>query len=233
MREPGKWIRYLDLVEFAYNASFQRSIGMSPFKALYGQECLTPLKWTDPMIRVQASKEMLDEMQQQTDMIRFEIHAAQDRQKAYADTRRSERLFEEGDMVFLRIRPKKSSLSLGKFKKLSARYCGPYVILKKINYQAYQLLLPPEVKVHNVFHVSLLKKYVPDDRHIHGDEQTLVSKDGTLDITPERILQVRERILRNRTQREYLIKWTSYPEEDASWEREDTLDSAYPDFLSK
>ena len=65
--------RYLYLVEFAYNASHQCYIGMSPFKALYGQECLMPLKWTDLMIRVQASKEMLEEMQQQTDLIRFEI----------------------------------------------------------------------------------------------------------------------------------------------------------------
>ena len=233
MREPIKWTRYLYLVEFAYNASFQRSIGMSPFKALYGQECLTPLKWTDPMIRVQASKEMLDEMQQQTDLIRFEIKAAQDRQKAYADTHRSDREFEEGDMVFLRVKPKHSSLSLGKFKKLSARYCGPYVITKRINEQAYELLLPPHILVHNVFHVSLLKKYVPDDRHILGDEQPLVSKDGTLDITPERILQSRERILRNRTQREYLIKWNGYPEEDASWEREDHLTSSFPDFMSR
>lgn len=206
---------------------------MSPFKALYGQECLTPLKWTDPMIRVQASKDMLDEMQQQIDLIQFEIRAAQDRQKAYADSHHLERNFEEGDMVFLRVRPKKISLSLGKFKKLSARYCGPYVILNKVNDQAYELLLPPEVKVHNVFNVSLLKKYVPDDRNILGDEQILVSKDGTLDISPERILQVRERTLRNQTQREYRIKWTGYPEEDASWEREDTLDSAYPEFLSR
>ena len=98
---------------------------MSPFKSLYGQECLTPLKWTDPMIRIQSSKEMLDEMQQQTDLIRLDIKAAQDRQKAYADAKRSERIFEEGDMVFLRVRPKRSTLSLGKFKKLSARYCGP------------------------------------------------------------------------------------------------------------
>ena len=79
------------------------------------------------MIRVQASKEMLDEMQQQTDLIRFEIRTAQDRQKSYADAQRSDRNFDEGDMVFLRVRPKRSSLSLGKFKKLSARYCGPYV----------------------------------------------------------------------------------------------------------
>ena len=103
MCEPIKWTRYLYLVEFAYNTSFQRTIGMSPFKALYGQDCLTPLKWTDLMIRVQASKEMLDEIQQQTDLIIFEIKAAQDTQKSYADFRRLKREFKEGDMVFLRV----------------------------------------------------------------------------------------------------------------------------------
>ena len=185
------------------------------------------------MIKVQASKEMLDEMQQQMDLIRFKIKATQDRQKAYADSHRSEREFEEGDMVFLRVRPKRSSLSLGKFTKLSARYCGPYVITKRINEQAYKLLLSSHIKVHNVFHVSLLKKYVPDNRYILGDEQPLVSKDGTLDINPESILQTRECILCNKTQREYLIKWTGYPEEDASWEREDLLTNTYPDFMSR
>ena len=79
MRELSKWTHYLYLIEFVYNSSYQKSIGMSPFKALYGQECLTPLKWTDPMIRVQASKEMLDEMQQQTDLICHESKTVQDR----------------------------------------------------------------------------------------------------------------------------------------------------------
>ena len=90
MREPTKWTHYLYLVEFAYNAAFQRSIGMSPCKPFYGQECLIPLKCTDPMIKFHASKEMLDEMQQQTDLIRFEIRTAQDRQKSYADSQRSD-----------------------------------------------------------------------------------------------------------------------------------------------
>lgn len=59
-REPRKWIQFLPLVEFAYNASFHRSIGMSPFNALYGQECITPLSFSDPTIRVEASKGMLE-----------------------------------------------------------------------------------------------------------------------------------------------------------------------------
>ena len=102
-------------------------------------------------------------------------------------------------MVFLRVRPKRSSLYLGKFKKLSATYYGPYVITKRVNNQAYELMLPPHIKVHKVFHVSLLKKYVPDQNHILCDELLLVSKDSTLDINPERILQSRERILCNRS----------------------------------
>ena len=136
-------------------------------------------------------------------------------------------------MVFLKVKPKRSSLSLGKFKKLSARYCGPYVITKKISDQAYVLLLPPHIKVHNVFHVSLLKKYVPDANHILGDEVTLVSEDRTLDVSPERILQSRKCVLRNRTIMEHLIKWTGYPEEDASWEREDSLFSLNPQLMSR
>ena len=60
-------------------------------------------------------------------------------------------------------------------------------------------MLPPHIKVHNVFHVNLLKKYVPDEHHILGDELPLVTKDGILDITLECILQSRECTLKNRT----------------------------------
>ena len=113
------------------------------------------------------------------------------RQKIYADLKRMDRSFEIGDMVFLKIIPKKSSLSLGKFRKLKPRYCGPYVIIDKINDQAYQLLLPEHFKVHNVFHVNLLKKYVPNPIHIFEDDQLQVTKDGVIDIQPEVLPQTR------------------------------------------
>ena len=135
-------------------------------------------------------------------------------------------------MVFLKIIPKKSSLSLGKFRKLKPRYCGPYTIIDKINDQAYQLLLPEHLKVHNVFHVNLLKKYVPDPNHIFEDDQLQVTKEGVIDIQPEVILQMQVRTLRNRTMNEYLIKWMGYPEDDATWEREETLLKDYPEFMA-
>ena len=119
-------------------------------------------------------------------------------------------------MVFLRVQPKHNSLSLGKYKKLSARYCGPYLITKKINDQSYELSLPPHIKIHNVFYINIPKKYVPDENHILGDELPLVTKEGTLDITLERILQSKECILRNKSIMEHLIKWTGYPKQDAS-----------------
>ena len=84
-REHSQWIQYLPLVEYVSNLSYHQSIGMTPFNALYGQECLSPLNFSDPNIRVEASKRMIEEMTEQTKAIRKDIQAAQDDQKHYAD----------------------------------------------------------------------------------------------------------------------------------------------------
>ena len=136
-------------------------------------------------------------------------------------------------MVFLRVKPKRSSLRTGSCKKLSARYCGPYPILKKINDQAYRLQLPSHIKVHNVFHVSLLKKYIPDPTHILDDSHLSTTDDATFEVYPEQILQTRSKPLRNRTITEHLIKWSTYPVEDATWECEDVLQTNFPQFISR
>ena len=78
-REPKKWIQYLPLAEYAYNSSYHTSIDMTPFKALYGQDCLSPLNLSDPTIRVEASKQMLEDMDQQVKAVRKDIQAAKDR----------------------------------------------------------------------------------------------------------------------------------------------------------
>ncbi|MCO5577086.1 hypothetical protein L7F22_030908 [Adiantum nelumboides] len=205
------------------------TIGMCPFKALYGQECIAPLNFSDPTVKVEASKQMLDEMEAQTKPIRKDIQAAQDRQKHYADKDRSERTFKLGDRVFLRVKPKQSYLSLGKLKKLSPRYCGPYEIVKVISDQAYKLRLPPNLKVHDVFYVSLLKPYVPNPDQILDAEQIVVPSQDILELQPDYILEMRERKLRNRSIIEHLVKWKDFPEEDATWEDEITLQKDYPD----
>ena len=105
---------------------------MSPFKALYGQECLTPLRLANPNLTIPATKETLEEMDRQLQIIRENLKKANDRQKSYTDLKCLVREFKTGDQVFIRVKPKKSSLRLGKHKKLAYRYCGPFKVTKRI-----------------------------------------------------------------------------------------------------
>ena len=75
-RQPRLWVKYLPLVEFAYNSSHHCSLGMTPFKALYGQECLTPLKLVDPLVKVPALKTILEDMDLQLQIIKESLKVA-------------------------------------------------------------------------------------------------------------------------------------------------------------
>jgi hypothetical protein len=98
--------------------------------------------------------------------IRQRLKEAQDRQKSYADAHRTDRSYEVGDQVFIRIRPNKSTIRFEKGTKLSPRFIGPFRIQEKIGPIAYRLVLPPHLhKTHNVFHVSVLHHYVADESY--------------------------------------------------------------------
>ena len=128
----------------------------------------------------------------------------------------------------MRVKPKRSSLRLGKFKKLSFRYCGPYAITKRIGNQAYELDLPPHLKIHKVFHVSLLKRYVPNPLHVLEEDNVNFVNQEEVIAEPERILKTEIRQLRNRTVYKVLIQWKGFSEEEASWEDWDQLVNQFP-----
>ena len=108
------------------------------------------------------------------------MKAAQSRQKSYADKRRRQLEFEIGDKVFLRISPTKGVMRFVKKGKLSPRYIGPFEILDRIGPVAYRVALPPALSsVHNVFHVSMLRKYVPDPTHVIDYEPLQFQEDLT------------------------------------------------------
>ena len=139
---------------------------MSLYEALYGRRCRTLVTLDNPVNKVVLGLEFLKEMEQEVAKIRQNLKAAQDRQKSYANKHRVDREFNVGDHVYLRAREKKISLKLGSCAKLSPRYCGPFEVLERISPAAYRIALLASTSAHNVFHVSLLKKYVHDPNHV-------------------------------------------------------------------
>jgi hypothetical protein len=166
MDKPSKWEDYLHLVEFAYNNGYQASLKMITFEALYGRKCNTPVIWDNPADRVVLGLEFLKDMEDRMVRIKHNLKEAQDRQKIYVDKNGTAREFKVGEHVLLKVNPKKRYLKLGSCTKLAARFYGPFDILDKIGPAAYMLALPSSMNVHNVFLVSLLKKYVHDPNHV-------------------------------------------------------------------
>ena len=111
-------------------------------------------------------------------LIQQRILTAQSRQKSYYDKHKSQREFEVGSSVLLKVSPIRGVKRFGKKGKLSTWFVGPFRILKKVGEVAYQLELPENMKgIHNVFHVSMLRKHLRDDL----DEQILDTSDLALD----------------------------------------------------
>ena len=100
-------------------------------------------------------------------MIRERLKVVIDRQKSYADMKRKAIRYEIDEKVFLKVSPWKKVMRFGKKGKLSPRFIGPYEVIEKVGPVAYRLALPPELeKIHNVFHVSMLRRYKSDPSHV-------------------------------------------------------------------
>jgi hypothetical protein len=197
MDKPSKWEDYLHLVEFAYNNGYQASLKMSPFEALYGRRCNTLVSWDNPADRTVVGLELLKEMEDQMSKIKQNLKASQDRQKSYADKNRFHREFKVGDHVFLRVKANRSSLKLGSCAKLAARFCGPFDILERIAPVVYMIAFTASMSVHNVFHVSMLNKYIPNANHVIDWNVIQVEQEGVFQVHPVRILDQKIKQLRN------------------------------------
>ena len=126
-------------------------------------------------------------------------------------------------MVFLRISPWKGVLRFGKRGKLSPRYIGPYRIVERIGEVAYRLELPSDLdRIHDVFHVSMLRKYIPDPSHVLTEQPVEIQENLTYEEEPVQILDRREQVLA-------LVKvlWRSHTVEEATWEHEEQMKRHY------
>jgi hypothetical protein len=173
---------------------------MSPFQVLYGRSCRTPLQWDQPGEKQVFGPDILLEAEENIKMVGENRKIAQSRQRSYADTRRRELSFEVGDFVYLKVSPIRGVRRFGVKGKLAPRYVGPYQILARRGEVAYQLSLPEGLSaVHDVFHVSQLKKcmcVLEEQLPVEGLE---VQEDLTYIEKPAQILETADRVTRRKT----------------------------------
>ena len=163
----GSWEEHLPLVEFAYNNSYQASIQMTPYEALYGRPCRSPICWTEVGERSTTGPDLIRDTSEKVELIRKRLLTAQSQQKSYADRQRRPLEFEAGDYVFLKVMPKRNVVRFNKQEKLSPRFIRLFEVLKRVSAIAYRLALPPSLSsVHEVFHVSMRRKYTLDPTHV-------------------------------------------------------------------
>jgi hypothetical protein len=136
--------------------------------------------------------------------------------------------FAVGNQVLLKVSPTKGIVHFGATRKLSPRYIGPFVIIAQVGSLAYRLQLPNSMKgVHNVFHVSMLRKYLPNLEHKIDLRSIMMQQDLSLECHHVRILESSERIIRRRTIKYVRVLWTNQTEREATWELEEQMRKKY------
>ena len=201
---------------------------MTPYEALYGRKCSTPLCWIELSEKKIIGLDLIQETKEKVKMIREILKGATDRQKSYADLKRKDIRYEIGEKMFLKVSPWKKVMRFRKNDKLSPRFIGPYEVIEKLGPVAYRLALPPELeKIHNVFHVSMLRRYRPDPSHVISLETIELRPNLTYGEKPIEILAREVRELRNKRIPLVKVLWRNHKIEEAMWESEEAMRQQY------
>jgi hypothetical protein len=212
-----KWDKHIPLAEFSYNKSYLVSIKMSPFEALYGQPCCTPLSWSEFGKRVIFGPDIVTEAEEKMKQIQSNILATQSRQKSYTNKRCSPLEFEVGDHVCLRVSPMKGVRRFGIKGKLALHYIGLYPIIDKYGPTSYQVERLARLSgVHNVFHVSQLKRCLKPPIDVVIECTILLEPDLTYKAYPTKILDQQDRVTHNKTTRFYKVQWNDHSKDKAT-----------------
>lgn len=159
--QPKSRSHWLPWAELWYNTTFHVSTGSTPFQIVYGRPPPTLVRFMEGETHVEAVAQELRDRDEALRQLKYHLHRAQEQMKQYADKKRKEVHFAEGEWVFLKLRPhRQNSVVQRTHQKLSPRFFGPYQITQQVGEVAYKLKLPDSSRVHPVFHVSQLKKAV-------------------------------------------------------------------------
>ena len=181
---------------------------MALYEALYRRPCRSLICWTEVGEISITGPDLIKDTSEKVSLIRQRLLTAQSWQKSYADVRRRPLEFEVGDHVFLKVMPKRGVIRFGKRRKLSPRFIGPFEILERVGTVVHRLDLPPSMLgVHEVFHVSMLRRYTLDPAHVVDWGEIEVDTDGTFEEGPVCIMDSRDQVLRCRTVRLVRVLW--------------------------
>jgi hypothetical protein len=190
------------------------------------------LNWSQIGERKVFGPDLVREAEEKIRIIQANLKTAQSRQKSYADVRWKPLQFQVGDFVYLRVSPTRGVQRFGVKGKLAPRYIGPFEVLEVCGPVAYRLQLPHQLAaIHNIFHVSQLKKCVKIPTKIIESQAVEIEPDLTYTEHPIKILDTKERSTRSETIRMYKIQWNHHTEEQATWETESYLQHNFPDFF--
>ena len=176
---------------------------------------------------------LIQETEEKVKMIRERLKVANDKKKSYADMKRKDILYEIREKVFLKVSPWMKVMRFGKKGKLNPRFIGPYEVIEKVGPVAYRLALPPDLeKIHNVFHVSMLRRYQSDPSHVVSMETIELRPDLTYEEEPVEILAREVKELRNKKISLVKVLWRNHKTEEATWESEEMMRQQYPQLFN-
>ncbi|CAI7764615.1 unnamed protein product [Closterium sp. NIES-54] len=211
--DVSHWDTQLPTLEFAYNNASHAATGKTPFFLCYGREPLTPQQPTTPA-HVQAAHDFVTTMQQLWEKTQRRLTTMQTSHKQYADRQRRDHSVAVGDQVLLDTR----NLNLSHLpSKLRPRFSGPFLVEAQVTPVTFRLRLPDTWKLHNAFHVQLLKPYKDPNQQFQG-RQLPPSSPVLVQDEPEYEL---ERVLthwrRGGKTLEFLLRWKGYDPTEDSW----------------
>ncbi|KFK29256.1 hypothetical protein AALP_AA7G109500 [Arabis alpina] len=212
--KPRQWSRYLPWPKLSYNTSYHTAIKMTPFRAVYGRDPPTLVKYENGSSANATLEGLLVERDDMIRVLQQQILRTQHFMKQQADSHRREVEFEVRDLVFLKIRPyRQKSLARRSNDKLAARYYGPYEVEARVGPVAYKLKLPPSAKVHHTFHVSQLKA-AQGSALVPIDMPPQLTEEGVLEAEHEFMLGTR--VNKQSSQEEMLIQWKGLLESECT-----------------